>query len=100
MAKSIIIGVEKGEYKDKESGNLIPYIVLHLAKRNIRCAGISTEQLRLYESNPAYDAVLNSVKGDCTQLVNRYITIDRGNKGYIENIEFGDKDDDAVLIEV
>lgn len=100
MAKTIIIGVENGQYKDKDTGNIVPFIVLHLAKKNSRCCGISTEQLRLYDGNPNKAYVENAVKGDLTQLVNRYVTIERGAKGYIEDIELGDKVDDAVLIEV
>lgn len=100
MAKNIIIGVENGKYKDKQSGQEVPFIILHIVKRNLRCCGFCTEQLRLYDGNPAYDAVLNSVKGELTQLVNRYISIERGGKGYIENLDFGDKVDDAVMIEV
>lgn len=100
MSKTIILGAETGRYKDKETGDMIPFVVLHLAKKNMRCCGICTEQLRAYEDNPAYDAILNAVNGDLTQHVNRYVTIDRGTKGYIENIEFGDKVDDAVVIEV
>lgn len=101
MAKQIIIGVESGTYKNKQTGELDDYVVLHTVKKNMRCAGIATEELWFgKEYRNGYDTVHGECNGDFTQLVNRYVSIERGSRGFIEDMEFGDKADDAVMIEV
>lgn len=101
MAKQIIIGVENGKYKNKQTNEQDDYVVLYVAKRNMRCCGIAAEQLWFgKEYQNGYDTVIGACNGDLTQLVNRYINIERGSRGFIEDMEFGEKADDAVLIEV
>lgn len=101
MAKQIIIGVETGTYKDKETGEQGTQVTLYTAKRNMRCAGYAMEKLWFGSTkNNGYDRVASFCNGDFTDLVNRYVEISRGERGYLEDISFLEKCDDAVLIEV
>lgn len=101
MSKEIIIGVDSIRYKDKESGNMIDAINLHTVSRNLQTVGFATNTIWIGADRQAsaYEMFMDYCKCDTRNLLNLYVDVSRGNRGYLENIEIIKPVPDSVLIE-
>lgn len=94
--KMLSIGANVINYKDKQTKEPRTMLCLHCVKKNVNTRGLATEQFFVKDDSPLYSNIMAEVKGALDELVNRFVDVDRDSKGWLENFELLDKDDNAV----
>ena len=100
MSKSYIVGVRTGSYTDKKTGELVDFVELQLVKKLATCIGHATEQIYINSGSPLYGFLLGEVGKKVSgfgDLIGRYVTIERSTKGFVTDVELGDKKPDDVI---
>lgn len=95
--KMLVIGSSKVVFPDKKTGEVHDAIVLDVAKNNVNYYGKATESFFIVDTSPLYAHVIEACKVSVQDLTGYFIDVDKNNKGYLDNIEFLEKSQDAVI---
>ena len=101
MSKQLVIGVEAVTYKNKSNGEEVNALNIHTVKHTLTSVGMVTDAIWIdsQRMSEAYEAFLSYCNGDLHGLLNLVLDVSRGNRGFVEDIDFIGVKDSAALFD-
>ena len=101
MSKQLVVGVESGQYTDKQTGEVVSFYNLHTVKHSMKGVGVLTDALWIDSSRSAafYASLAKTCSGRPDALLCQLLDVSRDNRGYVEEIEILGCHEDAALFD-